>query len=265
MNSSVGEVLQLPLSPQSSNVIDTLEQAFEELANDIQYQAGVRVSVPGVGRLYGLRVPMLREMAGKIVRAYSGDTQALKAIASDIWARGSREHRLVALFMMAKAKLTPFERWDLGLQFIQDVQNWEICDQLCMALLGQALAEDPEYMNEIETWVEDDDLWIRRAAVVTPILLRRAKYQPDLALELDRRTLAICQALIDDGEKYIRKAVDWSIREVIGRNYDLARDWMIEQAAGLPSKISRSTLKKAAKKLMPADYDSFICIIEGNI
>jgi 3-methyladenine DNA glycosylase AlkD len=167
--------------------------------------------------------------------------------------------------MMAKAKLTPFERWDLGLLFIQDVQNWEICDQLCMALLGQALAEAPAYMNEIETWVEDDDLWIRRAAVVTPILLRRAKYQSDLALELDRRTLAICKALIDDGEKYIRKAVDWPIREVIGRNYDLARDWMIEQAAGLPSKISRSTLKKAAKKLMPADYDTFICIIEGKI
>jgi hypothetical protein len=71
MSGSVAEVFRLPPIPQSANVIDALEQAFEKLASDTQYQAGVRVSVPGVECLYGLRVPMLREMAGQIVGVYS--------------------------------------------------------------------------------------------------------------------------------------------------------------------------------------------------
>ena len=108
----------------------------------------------------------------------------------------------------ARAKLSPAERWELGVRFLPDVSNWESCDQLCAALLGETLARDPGYMEVLEGWVEDENFWVRRAALVAPVYLRRAKYPEQVMLDLDRRTLAICGALLNDQGKYIRKAVD---------------------------------------------------------
>jgi 3-methyladenine DNA glycosylase AlkD len=132
-----------------------------------------------------------------------------------------------------------------------------------MALLGQALAEDSRYMDVLEGWVEDKNSWVRRAALVAPVYLRRAKYSEKVALDLDRRTLAICEALLDDQEKYIRKAVDWSVREVIKRHYDLGREWLTTQAAVRPSRPARTTLKLAAKKLIETDRIAFLAVLEG--
>jgi 3-methyladenine DNA glycosylase AlkD len=245
----------LPSEPVAEEVLEIIEGAFVRQAGGEDYLAGMQMAVPGVGKLYGVKVPVLRKMADEVLRAYKRDGNALRLIALDSWGRGSREHQLMALFILVKLKLEPAERWELGVRFLSDVENWESCDQLCAALLGEALAKDPVYMDVIEGWVEDENFWIRRAALVAPVYLRRAKYSEQVSLDLDRRTLALCEILLDDGEKYIRKAVDWSIRQVIARHYDLGRDWVLAQAAAQPSRTARATLKLAAKKLAEADRE----------
>jgi len=104
---------------------------------------------------------------------------------------------------------------------------------------------------------------IRRASLVAPVYLRRAEYSEQVALDLDRRTLAICDALLNDREKYIRKAVDWSVREVIKRRYDLGREWLFAQADSELSRTARSTLKLAAKKLTEHDQAFFLNSLGG--
>lgn len=251
----------LPSEPVAAKVVEVIEKAFKRHADGEDYLAGMRMAVPGVGELYGVKVPVLRKMADVVIRAYKNDGDALRAIALDSWGRGSREHQLLALFMLVKIKLEPAERWELGVRFLPDVDNWESCDQLCAALLGEALAKDPGYMDVIEGWVEDENLWVRRAALVAPVYLRRAKHTEQVSLDLDRRTLALCRSLLDDGEKYIRKAVDWSIRQAIRRNYDLGREWMLAQAAAKHSRIGRATLKLAAKKLTKTDRKAFLALL----
>jgi 3-methyladenine DNA glycosylase AlkD len=244
-------------------VVEVIERAFTRHADGEGYLAGMRMAVPGVGELYGVKVPVLRKMADVVIRAYKNDGEATRAIALDSWGRGSREHQLLALFILAKIKLEPAERWELGVIFLPDVDNWESCDQLCAALFGEALAKDPGYMDVIEGWVEDENLWVRRAALVAPVYLRRAKYPEQVSRELNRRTLALCRSLLDDGEKYIRKAVDWSIRQAIRRNYDLGSEWMLAQAAAKNSRIGRATLKLAAKKLTETDRKVFLARLVG--
>jgi 3-methyladenine DNA glycosylase AlkD len=253
----------IPPDPVPEQVVDILEGAFVNHVGGEEYLAGMKMVVPGAGKLYGVKVPFLRKMAGEVVSAYMKDSADLREVALVCWGRGSREHQLVALFILAKVKLEPAERWQLGERFLPDVKNWESCDQLCMALLGQALAEDSRYMDVLEGWVEDKNSWVRRAALVAPVYLRRAKYSEKVALDLDRRTLAICEALLDDQEKYIRKAVDWSVREVIKRHYDLGREWLTTQAAVRPSRPARTTLKLAAKKLIETDRIAFLAVLEG--
>jgi hypothetical protein len=56
----------------------------------------------------------------------------------------------------------------------------------------------------------------------------------------------------------VRNAVDWAVREVIRRDYDLGQNWVMERSLTELSSVARSTLKKAAKKLSPRDQDQFL-------
>ena len=253
---------KLPDLPVLVELLQVIEQVFISLGKDPDYVEGMRMAVPGAGRLYGVKVPQLRKLSKEIVKKYGKEEESIRDFAEACWSVGSREHELVALFLLANISLTPSERWEVGVRFIPDVSNWESCDQLCMALLGQALAEDPQYMDTLETWIEHENFWVRRAALVAPVYLRRAKYLPEVAADLDRRTLEMAAHLLNDEEKYIRKAVDWTVREVLKRQYGMGYKWLKMQAQSYPSKIARSTLRLASKKLSENDQTYFLTLLE---
>jgi 3-methyladenine DNA glycosylase AlkD len=256
--------LPLPESLELQKLVDLVTQALEGGAEDPEYKAGISMAVPGALKTFGVRVPDLRKIAKSIGRQYKAHPEGLIDLSVELWAQASREHRLIALFLLADLKqLSAEQRWELGVRFLPDISDWETCDQMCHALLGQALVEDPVYMDELESWVTDDNFWVRRAAIVSTVLLRRAKYDPSMAEALDERALAMCAQLLDDDEHYIRKAVDWTVREVIKRHEELVFRWMLDQSDGGLSSIARSTMKKAAKKLPQAKQIEWLETIEG--
>lgn len=240
----------LPVDAPPAQVSDYLTGVFESLSSP-EDVSGVEHFIPGADQVYGLRVPDLRAMGKHIAQAFKKDADYCQGLARACWARPTREHRLVALFIIDSIRLSPAEYWDLGTAFLPGIQTWEDCDQLCMATLGKALRKDLARFDRLEAWIDDPDMWVRRAALVTTTRIRTNwKLDPDVLHDLDRRTLAMCDALLPDEEPYIRKAVDWAIREVLRRDYDIARDWLMAQAArtDLPAKAA-TTLKLSAKKL----------------
>jgi 3-methyladenine DNA glycosylase AlkD len=257
--------LNLPAELEINRVIAAMTKLLERQADDPQYKAGVARAVPGALKTYGVRVPDLRSMAKVVLKQYKDQPEKLIDLSLSLWDQASREHRLMALFTLAglKKRLAPPQRWELGVRFLPDIADWELCDQMCHALLGQALAENPGYMDILETWVTDENFWVRRAAIVSTVLLRRAKYEEPLAAKLDERALAMCADLLNDEEHYIRKAVDWTVREVIKRHEDLAYDWMLAQAASGLSPVGRSTLKLAAKKLPPKRQKEILSALQA--
>ncbi len=253
----------LPEELGVGEVLEIVTRTLEGQEKDSKYLQGMQMAVPGAGKIYGVRVPQLRTMARQLTKKYGDQEQDLDRLAQASWVQGSREHRLIAIFVLAgMKKLTPERRWELGVEFLPDVEDWETCDQMCHALLGQALAEDPNYMDQLETWIEDDNFWVRRAALVSTVILRRAKYSEAAAEGLDQRTLRMCDILLEDREKYIRKAVDWAVRAVIKRHYALAYAWMVEQAQSGPGAVGRSTLKLSAKKLSETDQQYFLTALK---
>lgn len=254
--------------PEALDDIDTalviIDETFKALV-DGEYQQGVSRTVPGATRVYGVRVPDLRDCARVLAKQYKPYPDGLRALALVIWEQGSREHELLSIFLLSRAKLTPRECWLIGNMFLPDVDNWESCDQLCNHLLGEALVADPAYMDILEGWLDHPNFWQRRAALVATTLLRRFKGPADQAEALDRRALAMCEALLTDPEPYIAKAVDWAVREVIKRHPTLGAEWMFAQAVkDLPRK-ARSTLKKSAKKLAPDEQARFLEALETGV
>jgi 3-methyladenine DNA glycosylase AlkD len=254
---------ELPPTSDPDMIIQILEKSFMDLGGDPDYLSGMRMTVPVAGKLYGVKVPVLRKLSLEVIQAYKRKEAVILKLAEICWSRGSREHQLVALFLLAGIKMKASQRWEMGVRFLPDVGNWESCDQLCMALLGQALADDPQYMDVLETWLQDENFWVRRAALVTTVYLRNAKYAPNVAQDLDRRALTMAAVLLDEDENYIRKAVDWTVREVLKRHYRIGLAWMRRQAELEPSKIARSTLRMASRKLVEEDQKAILHLLEG--
>ncbi|TFH35346.1 MAG: DNA alkylation repair protein [Anaerolineales bacterium] len=258
MNEPGTPEMHLPASAEPRDVLQVVTRILESLSDDDGYRKAVTRFVPGAGKVYGVRVPQLRDLADQILKAYRTQSPVVAAIADDCWQVGSREHCVLAILILAGSKtLQPAQRWEHGLRFLPDVSDWETCDHLCMGLLGQALAEDARYMDALEQWPHDNNLWVRRAALASTVLLRRAKFEPATLQSLNQRTLGICQCLLEDKEHYVRKAVDWAVREVIWRDYAIGAQWLLERAGGPLTSVARSTLKKSAKKLSPADQERF--------
>ncbi len=258
--------ITLPENPDPALVVDALTEAFERYCGDEAYREGITMAVPGIQAPYGVRVPVLRDLAGQVYTKYRKQDTELIAISKATWAVGRREHRMVALFLLGRIRtLDADERWRLGCGYLPDVADWETCDQLCAALLGAALAQDPVYMDSLEEWVTDKNFWVRRAALVATVYLRKARFDEWVAQRMDERTLGLCGRLLDDAEKYVRKAVDWALRETIKRNYDLGYQWMVTRAAEPLSSIARSTLKLSSKKLTEADQAQLQTLIENSV
>jgi 3-methyladenine DNA glycosylase AlkD len=245
-------------------IVERLEHRFRSLAGESGYEGSLATFVPGVGEAFDVRVPQLRQLARTIFSTYRKQPERLIALGRACWDRGSREHRLIALFLLARMRgLSPHERWALGEEFLPDVGDWETCDQLCSALLGPALAEEPSFMDELETWAGDERFWVRRAAVVATVSLRSSKLEAFHLLKLNRHTLELCERLLDDPEPYIRKAVDWGLRELIKRDYALGKDFLLERAAKEQAYPALATLKLAAKKLKETDQRRFFDLLDS--
>jgi 3-methyladenine DNA glycosylase AlkD len=256
----------LSLSPalDPGEVVAAITRAFESLSDDEAYREGVTRVVPGAGVIYGVRVPQLRDMARHILAVYKDRPDGILEVVDQCWAVGTREHCVLAIQILTGMKtLSPDQRWKLGQRYLAEVGDWETCDQLCMGLLGQALAEDPQYMDTLEVWVEDPNVWVRRAALASTVILRRAKFDEDTLRSLNERALEICFRLLDDEEHYVRKAVDWAVREVIRRDYTLGEAWLLARARESLTSVARSTLKKSAKKLTSKAQELFLDQIDS--
>lgn len=252
----------LPQPAAPALVVDIVTGAFEQLG-DPDNVAGIKKFIPGVEEAYGLRVAQLRNIAKVIYRAYEDDVTLCRSIALASWPRATREHRLFTMLLLELLPLEAVDFWKLGVRYLEDAKTWEDVDQLCSSTLGQALCLDPAYINELEDWIIDDNFWVRRAAVVSMIMLRRATYPEAEARLYDQRALAMCYALLHDKEHYVRKAVDWTIREILKRRYDLARDWLFKRAAEHHPTRARTVLKWSTKKLTEADREHFMAVLEA--
>ncbi|MGD8604125.1 MAG: DNA alkylation repair protein, partial [Anaerolineales bacterium] len=98
------EAIKLPEKLEVEPLLEIFRDTFEALSHDEDYQEGMLMAVPGVGEMYGVRVPQLRAFAKYVLKTYKGQHEALEQLARESWRRGTREHRLVALYILEKVK-----------------------------------------------------------------------------------------------------------------------------------------------------------------
>lgn len=153
----------------------------------------------------GVPVATLRKMARNIRRSHQ--------LASELWGSGIHEARILASMASEPERVTEaqMERWVL------DFDSWDLCDQTCSNLFGKI----PWAWDKCVQWSGREEEFVKRAAfTLMACLAVRAK---DAADDQFETFFPIIKRESGDGRNYVKKAVNWALRQ-IGKRSPVLRE-----------------------------------------
>jgi 3-methyladenine DNA glycosylase AlkD len=140
---------------------------------------------------------------------------------------------------MGVASLTPADV-PLLERMLREARTWALVDVLAAAVVGPLYVAHPAALGKVlDRWAGDDDFWIRRAALLALLLPLRAG-AGDRA-----RFSRYADAMLEEKEFFIRKAIGWVLREVSKRDPAWVTAWLRPRAA----RCSGVTWREAVKYL----------------
>jgi 3-methyladenine DNA glycosylase AlkD len=130
----------------------------------------------------------------------------------------------------------------------REAGTWALLDPLAITVAGRLVKRYSELMATLGSWVMDHDFWMRRATLLAPLPpIRRGN--AGLA-----RVLRYADALLDEREFFIRKAIGWVLREMGKIRPGLVAAWLIPRA----HRASGVTVREAAKYLAATQRDEVL-------
>ena len=190
---------------------------------------------------YGANVPGIRAVAKDVRRLHPALTHdELVEVALALWAEPVHERRMatVELLGLYADRLVPTDI-DLLERLLRDSRTWALVDGIAPNIVGPLVVRHPELGDVLDRWSTDDDFWIRRSALLALLVpLRRG--DGDFA-----RFSRYADAMLDEKEFFVRKAIGWVLRETGKKRPDLVFEWVLPRA----SRMSGVTRREAVKPL----------------
>ncbi len=165
----------------------------------------------------GVAVPRVRRITIELTRD-ERDADRLLAVAGSLWDGAThREHRYAAMAVLRSRWLRGDERViDLVDHMVRTGQWWDITDELAHRITERLDREPAATARLVRAWAVDDDMWIRRIAIIAQ-LGRRGDL--DRALLLDA-----IEPNITHADFFIRKAIGWSLRDAARAHPEWVRE-----------------------------------------
>jgi 3-methyladenine DNA glycosylase AlkD len=192
------------IRPGMRNVMHPADvmRAIDALASGDVRAGMARFGIP-TDNARGVSTPQLKALARKIGRDHT--------LAARLWASGVFEARIIAAFIDEPSKVTraQMDRW------ARDLNSWAVCDACCCYLFRRtAFAWD----KALE-WAGRDREFVKRAGFALMAYLAvhdKAAEAADFA-----ELLPVIERESDDDRPFVRKAVNWALRQIGKRNLHL--------------------------------------------
>ena len=222
----------MPIS-RLAQAIDLLraEARPDELAGMARF--GMNVVQPRLG----VSVPTLRRLGKQLGRDH--------ALALALWDSGIADAQILASLVAEPARFTSREmdHW------AKTMQSWDTCDQAC----SNAFAASPLAWRKVATWAAKRDEFVRRAAfALLAALAVHDKAAEDTAFIA---TLPLIENSATDERNFVKKAVNWALRNIGKRNAALNAE-AIACAQRLRTLDSRAARWVAADALRELQSDA---------
>jgi 3-methyladenine DNA glycosylase AlkD len=158
-----------------------------------------------VENAFGVSVYQLRKVAKRL------GTNHRLALA--LWATGNHEARLLAGFVDDPAAVTPrqMDAW------ARDFDSWDICDQATTSLFDQS----KHAWGKAAEWAKHDDAWIKRGGFA--LMAGLAWHDKDTTDAAFFALFPLIERGATDHRNFVKKAVNWALRNIGKRNRALNR------------------------------------------
>src|SRR5437660_8600717 len=161
------------------------------------------VNVP---KSLGISAPVLHTLAKRIGKDHR--------LAQEIWATGVHEARILATLIGEPEKVTAAE---MELR-ARDFDSWDVVDAACCYLYAYA---KPAW-SKVASWSGRREEFVKRAAFsLAAYLSYKDKTAPDAKFV---RFLRVIEREAYDDRNFVKKAVNWALRNVGKRNLRLNRE-----------------------------------------
>lgn len=231
-------------------------QAFSRAAELRDFVAGElsRLSDPGRAKemaaymktdmpFYGVqkpdRIPVFRAVKERFPPSGVDEYRALTLA---LWQAEHREEKYLALEYACRfvSKAGPGELVFFE-QMVREGAWWDFVDVIAGHLVGHLLlVHRSEIAGKLDRWVDDDDMWIRRTAILSQL-----RHKKDTDVD---RLFSYCLKRAHEKEFFIRKAIGWALREYSYSDAAAVKGFLLENRQIL----SPLTFKEGAKRLVKA-------------
>ena len=199
-------------------------------------------------RHYGTSVPSIRAAVKRTARRFPGMThEQLVALVEVLWAEPVHERRMacVELLDLYRDWLGPADIVLLE-RLVRESRTWALVDGLAVSVVGRLVERHSEVIAVLDRWAGDDDFWMRRSAMLALLApLRQGRGDFD-------RFGRYADAMLDEREFFVRKAIGWVLRDTGRKRPDLVFEWLLPRA----SRASGVTIREAVKPLSSAQRDA---------
>ena len=159
-----------------------------------------RFGIGGKNVLGGPSIPVSRSMAKKIGKDH--------VIARELWDSEIHEARILAGFI-DDPKLVTEKQMNL---WVNDFDSWDICDLVCSSLFDKTAYAKKMLL----LWVKDDKEFVKRAGFVMMAAL--AVHDNVMKDEDFEKYFPIIKKYSVDERNFVKKAVNWALRQIGKRN-----------------------------------------------
>jgi 3-methyladenine DNA glycosylase AlkD len=213
----------------------TVHEVMQQLETltDAEGRAGMARFGINTSTALGIKVTQLRPLARKIGRDHS--------LATNLWSTGVHEARILAS-MVDDPKAVDEEQMEA---WAADFNSWDLVDQCC----GNLFDRTPFAWEKAVEWSERDAEFVKRAGFsLMAYLAVHAKREPDQKLE---RFLPIIEREATDDRNFVKKAVNWALRQIGKRSASLHPKAVAcaESIARIESRSARWIARDALKEL----------------
>ncbi len=200
---------------------------YEEILKKLKSSSNPK-NVEGMARFginpnntYGVSIPILRKLAKGIGRNHE--------LAQQLWASKIHEARILAAMIDIPSEVTEkqMDSW------AKDFDSWDVCDQVCMNLFDKTAFA---YKKAVE-WSSKKEEFVKRAGFA--IMASLAVHDQN-AKDADLiRFLPVIKRESIDERNFVKKAVNWALRQIGKRNLNLNKEAV-----------------KTSKEILKLDYKS---------
>ncbi|MFF4536621.1 DNA alkylation repair protein [Streptomyces aureus] len=225
-----------PDSALADTLLDRLTTVYPAGA-DPERAASMRSYMKDIAPFLGLTTPERRALSRTVLRGTARpDERDCAALALRCWQLPEREYQYFAVdYLRRHVSRLSSGFLPVARHLVSTVSWWDTVDLLAAHVVGGLVAADPRLRADMDAWIEDDDLWVVRTA-----LLHQLRYKEDTDTG---RLFAHCVRQSGHPDFFVRKAVGWCLREYAKTDPDTVRDFVARERTRLAPLSVREALK----------------------